>query len=120
MKKTKGIIIFILLDIFFFFLGDIISPIRKLVEKFHTQRTENTILANSNLQNELTNDEEDLYCRFLSSEDFIALLISEGYAYSEAVDFVDYIEKRAQKANFLKPEIKNYLVNNNFKFALLK
>ena len=118
MKKTKGIIIFILLDIFFFFLGDIISPIRKLVEKFHTQRTENTILANSNLQNELTNDEENLYCRFLSSEDFIALLISEGYAYSEAVDFVDYIEKRAQKANFLKPEIKNYLVNNNFKFAL--
>ena len=71
MKKTKGIIIFILLDIFFFFLGDIISPIRKLVEKFHTQRTENTILANSNLQNELTNDEEDLYFRIYIAAFFI-------------------------------------------------
>lgn len=114
-KKNKTIL-FILAAIFIFIAGDLLSPISKIMEINRRESQEKKILKAA-YSNKPAEKKEDLNCRFFNYDDFtnyISSLTNQEYA----LDLVNYLKKHSQKANFIDLDIKNCLIQNNYKIAM--
>lgn len=108
--RKFNLFLYILFLIFIYIIGFVTSQIINNGKK--------TSFRKSKVSNNAITDNTDLNCNFYSYDNLISLLISYNYTKDDALDFVDYILKRAKKSFFLNPEIKKYLIDNNFTFAL--
>ena len=115
--RTKTIFKYIILSVIVFFLGDLISPFTRIIKQRISNHSDKKIVRNA-YSNKIREDEKDYNCKFFSEEDFLYFLLDLDFDENHAFDFEEYIEKHARKANFITPEIKEYLIQNDYKFAL--
>ncbi len=115
--RTKTIVKYIILSITVFFLGDLISPFTRMIKLSKKNFPERTIQKNV-YSNNSQDGEHDLTCKFLSKESFLQFFLDLNFDEKHVNDFEDYIEKHARKANFIDPKIKEYLIQNNYSFAM--
>lgn len=112
----RKIVSLFIASLIIFIAGDLLSPISKLIEISRKKTQENKILKVA-YSNKTADKNEDLNCHFFNYDEFVSFISSLSNQ-KYALELVDYLEQHSRKANFVTPDIKNYLTQNNYKFAM--